>query len=878
MKRTHALHLAGLLLLTTFGCVEQDPAFTVTPAGGVRLVVALPRSLEAVPVAQVTSTVTHDGGPEEAVPLSLTPDGGASWSADVEPVSSGEAVGLRVDALDGAGAVVATVSLEEAVTLPLQGEALVVMVPHPAATLPGPGNTAPRIHAVVASKARASFGEQVQLRAWASDLEPTDTLTYAWSSSSGALDCAGAACTLTVLPEPDAGLGPNKNIKDGLRVEVRVTDVRGAVSTLQFRIGAGTVGAEGALRDTRFNRWPVAPVEAAPQPLAVGAPFLVPTATTDEDGLSDPLTYAWTSTCAGSFDNDTLATPVFTPSAEPANCGCQLNAAVSDPFGGSVTQTVNLCVRQSAPPVLGATSQSAPGARAGERVTFTVAATDPRSEPLTFTWTTNTGAVGTAAGSGTTSTVDWTQLSCVPPDVTPTVEVTVTNASGASVRHAFTVEWTDRRCGALAGACAFTLAPGKVTLSEDCVTQGPVFIPDGFTFDGAAHVLTAVEDPAAAEHFQGAVLRNRGPVASVRGVTVTARSLADVCDGGAARLRGILLEGASGAVEDSVVEAMHQAGNLSGCQEGFAIEVRNDAAGAAQVAVGLRRNRVTGYQKAGLLVAGKVDVTVEDNIVEGGGPVDSIARIGIQLAYGVSGRVVANEVTGNAYTKASTTGSGILVVGGAHYGAGRALCHDLLIQGNTVTENDVGIDLSQAEAGFSAPAEPTRIQVLENLLSKATLTNGAGVEKGYQAALFDNGSANLLSLNRISGDGYDPAVYPDEAYGVDVKTVGSTREVAFATPARTVDAGACSEALVVQGRDTAGNLASLVDPTVALSASDAGATFHLQPDCSDAAVVSVSLAGAQREAVFYVRSGAVGVLTVTATGDGVSETQDQTVR
>ena len=873
MKRTQALQLAGLLLLTAFGCVEGEPAFTVAPPGGARLVVALPRSVEALPVAQVTSTVTRAAGPEAVLTLSRTPDGGAAWSGDVEPVSIGEAVGLRVDALDGAGAVVATASLEEAVTLSRRGEPLVVLVPHPVGAPVGSANTAPRIHGVVASKARASFGEEVQLRAWASDGASTETLTYAWSSSSGSLDCVGAACTLTVLPEPDAELEPHKNIKEGLRVEVRVTDVQGAVSTLQFRIGAGTVGAVGPLGDTRFNRWPVAPVDAAPQPVAVGAPFVVPVATTDEDGALDPLTHAWNATCEGTFDDATRATPVFTPTSEPQGCGCQLQGAVSDPFGGSVTHLVSLCVRQSAPPLLGTTSQSAPSARAGERVTFTVAATDPRNEPLTFTWTTNTGAVGTAVGGGMTSTVDWTQLSCVPPDVTPAVEVTVTNASGASVRHAFAVEWTDRRCGALAGACAFTLEPGKVTLSADCATQGPVFIPDGFTFDGAAHVLTAVEDPAAVEHFQGAVLRNRGPVASVRGVTVTARSLSDVCDAGAARLRGIFLEGASGAVEDSVVEALHQAGNLSGCQEGIGNEVRNDAAGAAPVTVGLRRNRGTGYQKAGVVVVGPVDVTVEDNRVEGGGPVGHIARTGLQLAYGVSGQVVGNQVTGNGYTQASATGDGILVVGGAQYGAGKALCHDLRIQGNTVTENDVGISLSQAEDGFSAPAEPTRIQVLENVLSKAALTNGA-----YQAALFDNGGANLLSLNRISGDGYDPTVYPGEAYDVDVNTVTGARQVAFATPARTVDAGACSEALVVQGRDVAGNLASLVDPTVALSASDAGATFHLQPDCSDAAVVSVSLAGAQREALFYVRSGTPGVLTVTATGDGVGTTQDQTVR
>ncbi|RYZ40192.1 MAG: hypothetical protein EOO72_08700 [Myxococcaceae bacterium] len=263
---------------------------------------------------------------------------------------------------------------------------------------------------------------------------------------------------------------------------------------------------------------------------------------------------------------------------------------------------------------------------------------------------------------------------------------------------------------------------------------------------------------------------------------------------------------------------------------------------------------------------------MEGNIVLGGGTAPHIARNGIQLSYGVSGRVVDNAVKGHAYTGGEDTGAGILVVGGSYYGAGRALCHDVLIQGNEVEGNDVGINLMQAEGGFSAPATPQNLQVLENEVHNGALTNLI-----YQAGIFDNGRANLISRNKISGNGYDPAAHPNKAFDVNVATVSDDRQVAFATPARTVDVGTCSEALVVQGQDVAGNLASLVDPTVALAASEGGATFHLQPDCSDAAVTAVGLVGAQREAVIYLKAAAPGVLTVTVTGDGVSATQEQTV-
>ncbi|NOJ95833.1 right-handed parallel beta-helix repeat-containing protein [Corallococcus coralloides] len=882
LKPARVLHLVGLLLLTTFGCVEEEPAVTAPLAGGARLVVAPPRSLEVV---EVTASVTHASGATEtkALTSATDPDGGIAWSAVVKPASPEEELQLTVTAEDAAEAVVASVSPDARVKLPLYGEALVVLVPLPESGAPGLANHAPRIHAVRAQSAIVAPGDTVALSAQVSD-EEEGALTYEWTASGGVLACEDATCEWTAARPPvpdadagtegDAGTGYDLTLKDDAMIRLRVTDAQGAESTLQFHIGVGTVRGPASLRKTWFNRAPVAAVAGEPQRVMLGAPFQVQATVTDEDG--DALTYAWSATCEGTFEGVTRANPSFTPTAAPLDCGCQLKGAVTDSLGGSTEQLVNLCVRAEAPPIVKTTSQSATSALAGERVTFTVEAMDPRAEAMTFAWSSNVGALGTPVGDAAASTVDWTELSCVPTDVTPTVELVVTNASGASSRHSFPVTWMGRRCGPGEIACSITLSPGQVTLREDCVAQSAVFIPDGFTFNGGGHTLTASED-GAGDHYKGAVLRNRGAVANVRDVTVTARNLSDVCDEGVDRLRGILLEDASSTIENTAVKDLNH-GGVSGCQEGFAIDVRNSAAGATPVTLVIRNSEVTGYQKVGVVVQGPVEVTLEDNVIDGLAPTDRIARIGIQLAYGVSGQVARNRVHGNAYLwdgdpKRAATGSGILVVGGEYYGPGRELCHDLSIEDNELEENDVGVDLSQAvDDFFTAPAVSQNIQVLGNTLTKAELTNTS-----YQAAIYDNGTANLISRNRITGDGYNGELH-ENAIAVEVETQGPDRQVGFVTPARTLEAETCSEELVVQGWDLVGNLAPLSVPEVALSASDPGATFHLRSDCLDEPVSVVSLKNEQREGIFYVRAATAGPLTLTATGDGASKTQVQTVR
>src|SRR5688500_9486672 len=85
--------------------------------------------------------------------------------------------------------------------------------------------------------------------------------------------------------------------------------------------------------------------------------------------------------------------------------------------------------------------------------------------------------------------------------------------------------------------CSFTTVKKTMTLSADCTTTTSIIVPNGFTIDGAGHTITAM-DPIG-DHFKGGVIQNGGASANVTNVVITVSALADVCDSGPARLRGI---------------------------------------------------------------------------------------------------------------------------------------------------------------------------------------------------------------------------------------------------------------------------------------------------------------------------------------------------
>lgn len=318
--------------------------------------------------------------------------------------------------------------------------------------------------------------------------------------------------------------------------------------------------------------------------------------------------------------------------------------------------------------------------------------------------------------------------------------------------------------------CSFSNNPKTktMTLNSNCTTTQSVIIPNGYTLDGAGHTVTAV-DPAG-DHFRGGVVQNGGANASVTNLKVTASGLADACDAGADRLRGILFDGASGSITNNTVTHINQnhGALLSGCQEGNAIEVRNFGSSPSTVRVLIDGNQISDYQKTGVVVNGDADGTVTDNKVVGDGPQGFIAQNGIQVGFGATALVKRNEVSGNSYTGPDVSG-GVLVVGGPGYGGD--FCVGVQIQQNTISDSDVGVYISQYEADLSAPATATNIKVVNNTISNSGVTNGYI----YQAGVSDVGNNDKIIANNISGAGYDPATLPGQTFSVDADSSFTNR-------------------------------------------------------------------------------------------------------
>ncbi len=282
-------------------------------------------------------------------------------------------------------------------------------------------------------------------------------------------------------------------------------------------------------------------------------------------------------------------------------------------------------------------------------------------------------STGNANGCGQSTPCSWTNILAAFPGATIVGGFGINQGSGntgldastdalliAYGGNSVTYDFEDSMCHFTDDPVAKTL-----TLEGDCETSTTVLVPQDYTLDGNGYTITAV-DPAG-DHFRGAVIRNAGFVASVIDLTVTASGLSDTCDAGDDRLRGILLEGASGTISGNTVTGVRQ--GLSGCQEGNAIEARNApfAGETGSVSVGpdvnvtISGNTVNNYQKNGITVNGAVSASVTSNIVTGDGPITYIAQNGIQIGFGATAVVKFNTASGNNYTPASYESCGLLM-------------------------------------------------------------------------------------------------------------------------------------------------------------------------------------------------------------------------
>jgi len=223
---------------------------------------------------------------------------------------------------------------------------------------------------------------------------------------------------------------------------------------------------------------------------------------------------------------------------------------------------------------------------------------------------------------------------------------------------------------------------------------------------------------------------------------------------------GVVVNGDAGAVNVDILKSnIHDIGEVprNGTQHGVAVYYRGFFPVSA-VTGKISGSQITGYQKGGIVANGQgTQVNVTDNVVTGDGHVDFIAMNGIQIGYGASATVMRNNVSGNSYIGFPGDGSasgGVLVVGGAGYGT----CPDgndcpytvgVMVNGNTLVNNDVGVYFSNLKADFSAPDDATNDKAVNNTISDDQCFNTS-----YQTGISDVGNNDKMINNKISGPGY----------------------------------------------------------------------------------------------------------------------------
>jgi len=279
-----------------------------------------------------------------------------------------------------------------------------------------------------------------------------------------------------------------------------------------------------------------------------------------------------------------------------------------------------------------------------------------------------------------------------------------------------------------AGACMFlisgTASTTTWTLADDCTVDASIVIPDGVTLDGARHTITAVDPDGA--FFRGAIIVNGGAWAGVTNTIVSGLLLADACQEGSDRLRGIYFNGASGAVRGNTVLNINK--GASACQEGNGIELRNVDLAGMPATVEVSDNVIDGFQKTGIVVSGNVEATIRRNSVGPSVAQHAIVANGIQAGAGAKVAIEYNTIAGNSWSGKDAAGTAILLVNTAP---------GTLVRGNAIVGN--------ADVGIYVMANGVRVE--QNRLTDT------GADGGFDVGIGNYGDGNVFEGNSITGYG-----------------------------------------------------------------------------------------------------------------------------
>ena len=310
-------------------------------------------------------------------------------------------------------------------------------------------NTAPTIDSILASSTEVSPDDPVDLVVAASDVDPGDTLTYAWTATDGAFDDAALETPVWTAPGTEGVY----------TLTIEVTDSKNAKRAINLDVDVRIYHGRGrAAVNVDFNTWPeVAEVNADPTRLNINETTNLTVDASDNDG--DTLSYAWVDNsgeCAGSFNDANAQNPTWTaPGTLPGAGVCILTVTVTDGRGGTNTGelTINLGEEEdpNIAPVFEDTYQSSEEAADTEVVYFDVTASDADGDTMNFQWTITigTGILGNQDGAADFSSIEYTS-----DGNGAVITAKVTDANGAYATQTFIVN------GGVIPALAIKIAAG----------------------------------------------------------------------------------------------------------------------------------------------------------------------------------------------------------------------------------------------------------------------------------------------------------------------------------------------------------------------------------------------------------------------------------